>query len=188
MKTEQQNKSRQKSSRSARLSANMEDYLEVIYSLAEASGVSRVSKIAEVVGVKRPSVSKALKRLKREGLVAHAPYGGATLTERGLEVARAQIRSHRALTRFLEQVLALDAELADHDACLMEHAISLETVERLVRFVDFLDQNGGSVVDSFRASLNQDDAPQQESVRRRGKRGSPAAVVPAAGRKWTSRV
>src|SRR4051812_44749639 len=136
-----------------RLSANMEDYLEAIYRIAEETGVSRVSSIAEALGVKRPSVSKALKRLQREGLVTHTPYGGAAVTVRGKQVAQAQVRSHRELTRFLERVLALSPELAEHDACLMEHAISHETVERLVSFIDFLERHGADTISAFRGSL-----------------------------------
>lgn len=155
-----------------RLSANMEDYLEAIYRLSEANGYSRVSGIAEALGVKRPSVSKALKRLQRQGLVTHTPYGGATVTTRGRQVAKAQVRSHRALTRFLEEVLALRQQLAEHDACLMEHAISHETVERLVEFIDYLERHGKSITGRFRESL----------------KTQPKKAASGAGRAWTSRV
>lgn len=170
-----------------RLSANMEDYLEAIYKLAEDTGVSRVSSIAEALGVKRPSVSKALKRLQREGLVTHTPYGGAAVTVRGKQVAQAQVRSHRALTRFLEQVLALSPELAEHDACLMEHAISHETVERLVCFIDYLDRHGENVASGFRGSLNNgaNAATGDEKPRRKRAARNNAA---GPGRVWTSRV
>jgi DtxR family transcriptional regulator, Mn-dependent transcriptional regulator len=169
-----------------RLSANMEDYLEAIYRLSDKSGYSRVSTIAEAIGVKKPSVSKALKRLQREGLVAHTPYGGATVTARGKQVAEAQVRSHRALTRFLEHVLLLSEELAEHDACLMEHAISHETVERLVSFIDYLDRHGGSVITAFRASLKL-DSMRPNSARPKPKRSS-RATAQVAERKWTSKV
>ena len=170
-----------------RLSANMEDYLEAIYKLAEETGVSRVSSIAEALGVKRPSVSKALKRLQREGLVSHTPYGGAAVTLRGKQVAQAQVRSHRALTRFLEQVLALSPELAEHDACLMEHAISHETVERLVCFIDFLERHGASITNGFQGSLNDGSPAAQKPKRKRSTKASPG-VVAGPGRVWTSRV
>ena len=157
-----------------RLSANMEDYLEAIYTLSEKSGVSRVSSIAEAIGVKKPSVSKAIRRLSRQGLVAHTPYGGATVTARGREVALAQVRSHRALTRFLKEVLTLAPDLAEHDACLMEHAISHETVERLVQFIDYLDQHGQKTVAGFGADLRQRNrAPKR---------------APRSARAWISRV
>ncbi|MCZ7644795.1 MAG: metal-dependent transcriptional regulator [Planctomycetota bacterium] len=154
------------------LSANMEDYLEAIFRLAEREGACRVSQIAEKLGVKRPSVSKALKRLKEQGLVVHTPYGGVGVTARGKQVALQQVRTHRVLTNFLTGVLKLPEDLAEHDACLMEHAISHETVERLVEFIDHLkvqDRNGGS---SFRKGRAPKDA---KGVRR-------------SRRSWTSRV
>ena len=125
------------------LSANMEDYLEAIYRLADGGGAARVSRIAETLGVKRPSVSKALKRLGNLGLVKHSPYGEVGMTARGRNLARQQVRVHRVLTRFLAEVLKLPAPLAEHDACLIEHAISQETVERLVEFIDHLKAGGG---------------------------------------------
>ena len=157
-----------------RLSANMEDYLEAIYTLSGENGISRVSTIAEAIGVKKPSVSKAIQRLKRQGLVTHTRYGGATVTPRGRQVAQAQVRSHQALTRFLQQVLTLPPELAEHDACLMEHAISHETVERLVKFIDYLEQRGQRTVAGFRAGV--------------GKRTAATVRKPRAARAWISRV
>jgi len=124
------------------LSANMEDYLEAIYVLADRGGAARVSAIADALGVKRPSVSKALKRLKAQDLIHHSPYGGVGMTARGRKLAQAQVRVHRVLTRFLTGVLKLPAELAEHDACLIEHAISPATVERLVEFIDHLSVRG----------------------------------------------
>lgn len=124
------------------LSANMEDYLEAIFRLDEQAGSARVSQIADALGVKRPSVSKALKRLQDQGLIHHSPYGGVGMTARGRKLASQQVRVHRVLTRFLTGVLRLPEDLAEHDACLIEHAISHETVERLVEFIDHLELGG----------------------------------------------
>lgn len=155
------------------LSANMEDYIEAIYRLSREEGSCRVSQIAETLDVKRPSVSKAVQRLQRRGLVRHTPYGGVTMTDRGRAVAEHQVRTHRVLTRFLTGVLKLPADLAEHDACLMEHAISHATVERLVQFIDHLEVSGSGK--SFRKG--------------RGKGAEAgAALRRATGRSWTSRV
>ncbi|HYG78167.1 MAG TPA: metal-dependent transcriptional regulator [Planctomycetota bacterium] len=177
---------RAKTAARRRLSANMEDYLEAIYRLSGENGVSRVSSIAEAVGVKRPSVSKALKWLQREGLVTHTPYGGAAVTVLGKQVAQAQVKSHRALTRFLEQVLALRPELAEHDACLMEHAISPETVERLVQFIDYLDQHASGATREFRATLKLEPAEIAAGGKRHRKKKESDRNAPE--RVWTSRV
>ena len=156
-----------------KLTANMEDYLEAIYTLSDNGGAARVSALAGALGVKPPSVSKALGRLQRDGLVMHSPYGGAALTSRGRDVAAAQVRTHGAIVHFLEKVLLLDRELAEHDACQIEHAISGETVERLAAFSDHLERHGGKATESFRASV----------------RGESAAKGPARPRRrWISKV
>lgn len=133
---------RLRAARARALSANMEDYLEAIYRLADGQGVARVSNIADALAVKRPSVSKALKRLRDQGLVRHSPYGDVGMTERGRTLARQQVHVHRVLTRFLTEVLKMPVRLAEHDACLIEHAISQETVARLVEFIHHLEAGG----------------------------------------------
>ncbi|MCW8133834.1 MAG: metal-dependent transcriptional regulator [Planctomycetota bacterium] len=155
------------------LSANMEDYLEAIFRLSEEGGPARVSRIADSLGVKRPSVSKALKRLQEQGLIRHSPYGGVDMTARGRKLASQQVRVHRVLTRFLTGVLGLPEDLAEHDACLIEHAISHETVERLVEFIDHLELEGAP--GGIRAFRAKDRKPSARPVR------------PAA-RAWRSRV
>jgi len=150
------------------ISATMEDYLEAIYVLADRDGTARVSAIADALGVKPPSVSKAIKRLSVQELIHHTPYGGVGMTSRGRKLAQAQVRIHAVLTRFLADVLKLPTELAEHDACLIEHAISPETVERLVEFIDRLSVRGERGV--FRKT--------SESPRKRR----------AADRSWKSRV
>jgi len=156
------------------LSANMEDYIEAIYRLSKSGSGCRVSAIAEALDVKRPSVSKALKRLHQQGLVSHLPYGKVRVTEQGCSVAERQVRNHKVLTRFMCEVLGLPTELAEHDACLMEHAISNETVERLVEFISHLEEHGPSHA-RFGTT-----APRARKAR--GK----AAAKPA--RSWKSRV
>ncbi len=120
------------------LSATMEDYVEAIYCLAADGGTCRASQLAESIGVKRPTVTKALKRLHHLALISHAPYEAVTLTQKGRALAQRQVRTHRVLVRFLTEILQLPEQLAEHDACLIEHAISPETVERLVEFVDLI--------------------------------------------------
>lgn len=150
-----------------RLTANMEDYLEAIYTLSDKDGAARVSVLAAALGVKPPSVSKALVRLQRDGLVTHSPYGGAALTARGRDVAAAQVRTHGAIVHFLEKVLLLDRELAEHDACLIEHAISGETVERLAAFSDHLGRHGGKVTASFEKNVDSERESKGPAVPRR---------------------
>ena len=120
------------------LSPNMEDYLEVIYRLSEDSGKARVSQIADVIHVRRPSVSKALRRLTETGYVDHEPYGDVALTEEGERVARRQVRSHRVVSKFLSTILGLSIEEADHEAGQIEHTAGPSTVRCMERFLEFV--------------------------------------------------
>jgi DtxR family Mn-dependent transcriptional regulator len=116
----------------------MEDYLEVIYRLAEDAGRARVSEIADAIHVRRPSVSKALRRLAETGYVDHDPYGDVVLTESGERVARRQVRNHRVVSRFLTSILGLSREEADHEACQIEHTAGPTTVRCMEGFLDFV--------------------------------------------------
>ena len=119
--------------------ASMEDYLEAIANLGEGRKVVRVKQISEMLGVKMPSVTSALKKLSERELVEHARYGHIKLTPEGNKVARDVIRRHKALTRFFTQALGIDKETAEEDACKIEHVISSLSMERLAKFVEFID-------------------------------------------------
>jgi DtxR family Mn-dependent transcriptional regulator len=86
-----------------------------------------------------PSVTSALKKLSERELVEHERYGHIKLTPEGDKVARDVIRRHKALTRFFAQALGIDNETAEEDACKIEHVISSLSMERLVKFVEFIE-------------------------------------------------
>jgi DtxR family Mn-dependent transcriptional regulator len=119
------------------LSPPLEDYIEVIGELCRDSGMARVKDIATRMGVTNPSVVRALRALKREGLVEQRRYGYARLTDDGRRVAGSVLLRHEVLADFLENVLGLDAATAAEDACRMEHAISPQTLDRLRAIVAF---------------------------------------------------
>lgn len=113
------------------VSASKQDYLETILDFTADAGQVRSIDIAHALGVSRASVNKSLGALKESGLVEHEHYGDVKLTEKGLKVAR-QVRSrHNNLKTFLTDVLGVTAEVAETDACRMEHAISRETAAKL---------------------------------------------------------
>jgi DtxR family Mn-dependent transcriptional regulator len=121
-----------------RQSASMEDYLESILMLGEGEGAVRVSQISQALGVKMPSVTSALTKLAREGLVEHQRYGRVQLTPEGEWIARDVFHRHEALRQFLTEILAIDPATAVDDACKMEHAVSPATQEKLAKFVEFV--------------------------------------------------
>lgn len=66
-----------------KLTQSLEDYLEMVHMLRLANGLARVKDIAAALGVKMPSVAKAMVELKKMGLVRQEPYSGVELTEEG---------------------------------------------------------------------------------------------------------
>jgi len=121
-----------------RLTASLEDYLEAVLLLIRQGRVARVRDIAARLGVGMSSVTAALKALAERRLVNYDPYQVVTLTGRGRELAEGINRRHIALRRFLVEVLRLDGDLADANACRMEHAVDDALLDRLVRFGEFV--------------------------------------------------
>ena len=119
--------------------ASMEDYLEAIAKLGEGKKVVKVKQLSQMLGVKMPSVTSALKKLSEQELVEHERYGHIKLTPEGDKVARDVIYRHEALTRFFAQALGIDQETAEEDSCKIEHVISPLSMGRLAKFVEFIE-------------------------------------------------
>ncbi len=118
--------------------ASLEDYLEAIAMLKEHEGRVTVTALSKSVGVKKPSAHYALKKLAEAGLVIHERYGDVDLTPEGARVADEVYRRHKALFSFLTDVLMVDPEIAEQDACSMEHALSRDSIHRLEKFIDLV--------------------------------------------------
>ena len=149
-------------------SASMEDYLEAIAKLAERRKVVRVKQLSERLGVKMPSVTSALKKLSEQELVEHQRYGHIKLTPEGDKVARDVIGRHEALTRFFAQALGINRETAEEDACKIEHVISRLSMERLARFVEFIEacpQGGTNFPSRYGYYLEHGELPEDCSNR-----------------------
>ncbi|AEB06321.1 iron (metal) dependent repressor, DtxR family [Coriobacterium glomerans PW2] len=125
-----------------------EDYLECIVRIEKegsaADGVRSVD-IALRLDVSKASVNKAVAALKAQGLVEQSHYGKVMLTEQGRAIGRAVWYRHRLLRTFLTQKLGVSFERADEEACLMEHALSEDTMDR---WLGYLERQGIVVVDS----------------------------------------
>lgn len=117
-----------------------EDYLESIYRLslesAEGDKSVRSVDVAEQLEVSKASVNKALSQLKEMGMVVQSRYGRVVLTEEGEAYAKVVWRSHRALRTFLEHDFGVKPEVADEEACLMEHVLSADTMQRLIGYLE----------------------------------------------------
>lgn len=113
-----------------------EDYLEAILNLEDAQGNVRSVDVANMLGVSRPSVNKALGILKKMGYVSQQPYGSIRLTDEGRNRANSVLDRHTVIKGFLTKVLGVNPETADEDACRMEHVMSEETMDKLTRYIE----------------------------------------------------
>ena len=103
-----------------------EDYLEAMLMMKEKHGYIRSIDVADYLGVTKPSVSYATKRLRESGYITMDKDGLITLTDSGMEIAAKMLQRHHTLTNFLVE-LGVDPVTAEEDACKMEHDISDQT-------------------------------------------------------------
>ncbi|WP_077598683.1 metal-dependent transcriptional regulator [Olsenella urininfantis] len=116
-----------------------EDYLEAIYRITMQSDLGegiRSVDVADQLDVSKASVNKALATLKEAGYVEQTRYGRVTLTEEGKKYAAHVWRCHRMLRSFLVRDLGVEPETADSEACLMEHALSYDTQNRWLTYLE----------------------------------------------------
>lgn len=109
-----------------KIQKSSEDYLETMLMLKEEHGYIRSVDIAAHLGVTKPSVSYATKRLRENGYITMEKDGLITLTESGLEIAERIYERHKVLTQLLIS-LGVSPETAREDACKIEHDLSVET-------------------------------------------------------------
>ncbi|KPK81553.1 MAG: hypothetical protein AMJ81_10510 [Phycisphaerae bacterium SM23_33] len=126
-----------------KLTRRLEDYLEAVLELVRRDGVARVRDIAARTGVSMSSVTAALRQLAQMELVHHDPYEVVTLTPRGQRMGKTIRRKHDTLVEFLVNVLSVDAERAQKNACRMEHVVDEEVLKRLSMLGDFVEEHGG---------------------------------------------
>lgn len=120
-----------------KISKAHEDYLEAIVMLGGTTERSvRSVDVAKKLNVSKASVNKAVTLLKEKGMLDQPYYGDITLTQEGYEYAEAVYKRHRYLSAFLEKGLGIDSEVAVEEACLMEHAISDDSFEKWIAFID----------------------------------------------------
>ena len=112
-----------------------EDYLETMLMLQESHGYIRSIDIAEHLGVTKPSVSYATKRLRENGYITMDKDGLIALTEKGLAIAERMYERHRLLAHFFVR-LGISEDTAREDACKIEHDLSDETFEAIKRHVE----------------------------------------------------
>ncbi len=124
-----------------KVTTSKEDYLKAIWSLSERSDEGKseagTNDLSTLLGVSPPAVSRMLKQMERLSLVAHTPYYGVRLTEKGREVALRIVRRHRLLELFLWKVLKYDSQKVHDEAERLEHHISEEFEQKIDALLGF---------------------------------------------------
>ncbi len=117
------------------LHESAEMYLETIYTLSKRSASVRSVDVAEKMGFSKPSVSRAVGLLKRDGYLVMEQDGTLTLTSEGRLAAEKIFERHTTLAKFLT-TLGVDTHVAAADACKIEHVISDETLSAIQTWLE----------------------------------------------------
>ena len=134
-----------------KIQKSAEDYLEAMLMMKEKHGFIRSIDVAEQLGVTKPSVSYATKRLRENGYIAMDAAGLISLTAAGMEIAH----RHKRLTAFFID-LGVDEKTAREDACKVEHDLSEKTFDALCRHADRASKPGIADQSSHRKAAKTD--------------------------------
>lgn len=118
-----------------KLQESGEMYLETIYILSRETSQVRSIDICAHLGYSKPSVSRAVKLLREEGYIKVSGDGTITLTKTGEDIAAAIYERHTVFTRMLVN-LGVSQDIAEQDACRMEHAVSDESFQAIKRHLN----------------------------------------------------
>lgn len=117
------------------ISESYENYLETIYFIQKQNGEVRSIDIANYLSFSKPSISVAMKKLRQNGYISVDGHGRITLEEKGLAIAEEMQHRHRLLTSWLIE-LGVAEDVAEEDACRMEHVLSKESFDAMVRHME----------------------------------------------------
>ena len=112
------------------LTSSMEDYLETVLVLQQQKGYVRCVDVAELLDVKKPSVSRAVKELSKKKCLIKKDDGTLSLTEQGKQIARQIYEKHQFFTKQLMEA-GVPKDIAAQDACKLEHVISEISFKKL---------------------------------------------------------
>lgn len=125
------------------LSLPQQNYVEAIAELLDEHGHAHPARIAELLNVRKPSVTEAVDRLVDLGIARRSGHK-VLFTEKGTQIAEELTGRHEALRKFMVDVLGMDNKRADEAACRMEHSTSQKFIKRLTAFQQFLDRESNA--------------------------------------------
>ncbi len=113
----------------------IEDYVELVYDIQKGKKRVHTNDIASALKINPASVTEIFQKLSAEGYVSYKKYSGIKLTVKGLNVALKINKKHNTLKEFL-LLLGIDKNIAEKDACEMEHILHPSTMDTIIKFVE----------------------------------------------------
>lgn len=117
------------------ISSSLEEYLKTIYVLKKQGQDIKVTTIANKMNCTKPSVNKAIKNLKTNGMLNYEAYGDIELTHKGEELAKKVLEAYDIVYVFLTEILELPKEEAEEEAIKLKSIMDDETLNRLTKYV-----------------------------------------------------
>jgi DtxR family Mn-dependent transcriptional regulator len=117
------------------LTPSRENYLRSLYQLGRAGEGVRLTDLARAQGVRPPTANHAVDHLREAGLVEQENYGLIRLTDDGRSLGKQLCERYELTRKFLVEVLGVADQVADREACQMEHHLDDDTLNRIAAFV-----------------------------------------------------
>ena len=121
------------------LSRKAEDYLEAIYIVSREKGYARTKDVAAELKVSPSSVVEMFRKLDRQGLVRYRKYEGVVPNPEGLCIGKMIKSRHDTLKAFFMRI-GVPEDIADEDACMMEHELNPRSIEQIQFLLNFVDE------------------------------------------------
>lgn len=121
-----------------KLTASLENYLCAIYKIEKKNKAARVKDIANYLLIGAPSVSEAMKILKKGKYINYEPYGLITLTSKGEKLAVEKVKRNEVISNFLKNILLIEDNAVAENAKNIEYGLSEEVLEKFLRFSTFM--------------------------------------------------
>ncbi len=131
---------REMKSRIGRVSARIEDFLEIIVELEDRNGEASVSDIASHLAISRPTVVRMLSKMAKDGWIEQVPYRPVKLCPKGREHAEWMRERHSILFQFLRN-LGIEETTAHHETEGIEHHLSEDTVRQIEKMIKRMGEN-----------------------------------------------
>jgi DtxR family Mn-dependent transcriptional regulator len=117
----------------------IEDYVELVHDVQKGKKRVHTNDIASALGINPASVTEIFQKLSAEGYVSYKKYSGIKLTDKGLKIALKTKKKHIKLKEFL-MLLGIEKDIAEKDACEMEHILHPSTMKTIIKFVEVVNK------------------------------------------------